>query len=556
MARDQMAEALTDRGGQPRNLLNASPSPSACRRVAAIDVGTNSIRLIVAEAGADGTYRVLDDEKETTRLGRGLAQTGRIAPEAMEQAVQALARMKRIADGFGVEVLRAIGTCAVREAANQDEFLALARERAGLAVEPATAAEEAQLAHLSVAHAFDLRPLAAAVVDLGGGSTEVVLSAGGVVETVFSLPLGAVRTTEQFGGPDHCGRDRYEAMRRSIRRELRRTIGKLPFVPQVMFGTGGTFTGLANVSIQARHAGDGARGRPGVRGYEMNRSEVRHLADLLRSMPARARARVPGLSAERAEIIVAGAAIVERVMKHLGVNRLVVHDGGVRDGMLLTLARELFPTADRAAPGAADRMRAIRQFAAACGYEERHANHVALLAGQIFDQLAAYFRAPPGGWTDAGHRQILEAAALLRDVGYLVNYSKHHRHSYHLIAHSDLPGFSPREVQLIATVARYHRKAAPKKRHPEFRALAKPDRNLVRRLAAILRLADGLDRNRVQNVRRVRVRLQGDSACFVLEAPEDPAVDAWGALQKAELFEKVFRLKPRFEWETPAAAGR
>lgn len=533
-----------------------SSSPPGCRRIAAIDVGTNSIRLIVAEAADDGTYRVLDDEKETTRLGRGLAETGRMAPEAIEQAVQALARMKRIAEGFGAQVVRAIGTCAVREADNQDEFLALARERAGLVVEPVSAAEEAHLAHLSVAHAFDLRPLTAAIVDLGGGSTEVVLSAGGVVETVFSLPLGAVRTTEQLGGPDRCGRDRYPAMRRAVRRELRRTIGKLPFVPQVMFGTGGTFTGLANVSLHARHAGDGARARTGVRGYEMNRSEVRHLADLLRSMPTRARARVPGLSAERAEIIIAGAAIVERLMRHLDVNRLVVHDGGIRDGLLLTMARQLYPSGDGPAASPPDRMRAIRHFAAACGYEERHANHVALLAGQMFDQLAAYFRAPPGGWTDAANRQLLEAAALLRDVGYLVNYSKHHRHSYHLIAHSDLVGFSPREVQLIATVARYHRRAAPKRRHPEFAALSKADRRLVRRLAALLRLADGLDRNRVQNVRQVRVRLQGDAACFVLEAAEDPAVDAWGALQKGRLFEKVFGLKPRFEWETPLAPGR
>jgi exopolyphosphatase/guanosine-5'-triphosphate,3'-diphosphate pyrophosphatase len=527
--------------------------PPGLRRIAAIDVGTNSIRLIVAEASPDGSYRVLDDEKETTRLGQGLETTGLLQPGAMEQSVLALARMKSIADGFGVEVMRAIGTCAVREAGNREQFLAMVRDRAGLNVEPISAHEEAHLAHLSVAQAFDLHTLAAAVVDLGGGSTEVVLSTGGVVERVFSLPLGAVRLTEQFGGPDHAARDRYDKMCRSVRRRLKQAIDKPPFIPQVMFGTGGTFTSLANISRNRNQPASTARASTkGVRGYEMQRSEVRHIIDSLRALPLRARARVSGLSSDRSDIIVAGCSIVERVMKHLGVNRLIVHDGGVRDGLLRTMVRELFPPTDRGfLIDPPDRLRPIRQFAAACGYEERHANHVARLAGQIFDQLAGYFRSEPAGWTDDANRFILEAAALLRDVGYLINYSRHHRHSYHLIVHSDLPGLTPREVQLIATVARYHRRAMPKKRHPEFAALPKVDRKLVCRLAAILRIADGLDRNRLQIVRRVGVRIQGDTARFALEAAEDPAVDMWGAIRKGRLFEEVFGFKPRFEWETP-----
>jgi exopolyphosphatase/guanosine-5'-triphosphate,3'-diphosphate pyrophosphatase len=530
----------------------SSGSSAASRRIAAIDVGTNSIRLIIAEASPDGSYRILDDEKETARLGQGMEKTGQISVRRMEQSLLTLARMKSITDGFGVEAVRAIGTSAVREASNREEFLRLARERAGLNVEPITAEEEADLAHLSVAHAFDLQSLTAAVVDLGGGSMEVVLSSGGVVETIFSLPLGAVRLTEQFGGSDHCARDRYEDLRRAVQRRLQRTIGKPPFLPQVMFGTGGTFTTLANMSIHRNQATNGARSsRPGVRGYEMKRSEVLHLMDTLRAAPPRARARIPGLSAERSEIIVAGATVVERVMKHLAVNRLVVHDGGIRDGLLLTMVRELFPSRQPVSTEPLDRMRAIRQFAASCGYEERHAEHVARLAGQIFDELAQYFPSTPGGWSDPGNRQLLEVAALLRDVGYLINYSKHHQHSYHLIIHSDLPGFSQREIELIANIARYHRRAAPKRTHPEFAALAKNDRELVRRLTAILRIADGLDRNRLQNVRRVHIRVGQGTACFVLEASEDPAVDIWGALRKARLFEKLFGIKARFEWQLP-----
>jgi exopolyphosphatase/guanosine-5'-triphosphate,3'-diphosphate pyrophosphatase len=536
-------------------LSDTSANP-ALRRIGAIDVGTNSIRLIIAEAGPDGAYRILDDEKETTRLGRGLEATGQIDAAALEESAQAVGRMKSIAEGFGVERLRVIGTCAVREAANRDELLARVRDRAGLSIEPISAEEEAELAHLSVAHAFDLSSLAVAVVDIGGGSTEIIFSSGGVVEQVYSLPLGAVRLTERFGGAERFTGGGYRKMRRAIARLLHQTIGPPPFFPQLLIGTGGTFTSLANISRARSHSGNGSRLSPSsVRGYEMKRPEVRHLVDWLRKLPLRARTRVSGLSPDRADIIVAGVAIVEGVLKYLGVNRLLVHDGGVRDGLLLTMAGALFPRNGRAAPEPPDRMRSVRQFAAACGYEEAHCDHVAGLAGQVFDQLAERFPSAPGGWSDPVHRPLLEAAALLRDVGYLINYSKHHLHSYHLILHSGLSGFTPREIGLVANIARYHRRAQPKVKHPNFTALSKSDRKLVRHLAAILRVADGLDRTRMQVVRGVRLRFERGAITFVLEAAEDPAVDAWGALRKSRLFQNVFGVKVHYEWGTPAAVA-
>ncbi len=529
----------------------AADGTGTARRIGAIDVGTNSIRLIVAEAGPDGGYRILDDEKETPRLGQGLATAGRMTREAMQRAADAIARMKHIAEGYRVEVLRAIGTCAVREASNRDQFLDLVRQRAGLAVQPISAQEEARLAYRSVSRHFNLRDRAVAVVDIGGGSTEVVLSSGGVVEEVYSLPLGAVRLTEQFGGPDAAAGRRYRRLRRAIRRELRRLIGRPPFWPEMVIGTGGTFTTLANIS-RARAA---SVAPVPLRGYEIKRPEARHLADWLREMPLRERVRVPGLSPERAEIIVAGVTIAERVMKHLGVNRLLVHDGGVRDGLLLGMAEALFPQPS-AAEGPADPLASARRFAAACGFEEKHCTHVARLAAAVFDQAAAAFPAPPGGWSDPSHRTVLEAAALLHDVGYLINYSKHHQHSYHLIAHADLPGFTPREIRLVANVARYHRRARPKVRHPNFAALPREDRRTVRRLAAILRLADGLDRDRMQRIRDVSLRVDRGRVVFRLDAAENPTVDVWGAAGKARLFEEEFGVSARFEWAGAASARR
>jgi exopolyphosphatase/guanosine-5'-triphosphate,3'-diphosphate pyrophosphatase len=531
------------------------PADPAARRIAAIDVGTNSIRLTIAEVTPDSRYRILDDEKETTRLGRGLATTGRMSPEAMECSVQALTRMRRIAEGYGVEALRAVGTCAIREASNRDEFLALAESRAGVTVEPIVAEAEAQLAHTSAANAFDLRTLAVAVVDIGGGSTEVIFSSQGVVEQIYPLRLGAVRLTEQFGGPEPAAGENYRALRREVRDVLRRQLGEPPFAPQLLIGTGGTFTNLANILLNRNYPTQSTSlFRPSVRGYELKRSEVRHAIDWLREIPLRDRARVAGLSAERAEIIVAGLTIVERIMKHLDVNRLRVHDGGIRDGLLRTMAAALYPQPESKA-AAPDRLRAVREFARTCTYEERHCEHVARLAGQMLDQLARLLPDGPAGWASRESRELLEAAALVHDVGYLINYDKHHQHSYHLIAHSDLPGFTYRETELLANLARYHCGAEPKRGHAHFGKLPKADRKLVRRLAAILRIAEALDRSHAQTVRNVTIRLERDTALFLLDAADDPAVDIWEAARKGRLFRKVFRLRPRFAWAS-SPAGR
>ncbi len=517
-------------------------APDGPVRLAAMDVGTNSIRLLVAEVHPDGTYRVLDDEREPIRLGRGLGASGMLEPMGIDRAADALARMARIAEGYGVHATRAIGTSACREAANTDELVRLTRERAGIDLEVISAEEEARLAFLSASHSFDLRTQPGAVIDIGGGSTEVILSTGGVIQTVYTLPLGAVRMTEQFGGPGPASGERFGAMRKFIRRTIRANIGDPPLTPQVAIGSGGTFTTLAGILIRRGSGGPSLFDR-GVGGYETTRSDVRHVLDHLRALPIAERAHVPGLAAERADIFVAGLTIAERLLKHLGINVLRVHERGVRDGLILSMAGSCFPGLsgiDRRNP-----MRAVRRFAEACRYEQAHSEHVTRLALSLFDQLArqAGGREP---WSGPAGRRLLEAAAVLHDVGYLVNYSRHHKHSYHLIIHSDIAGFTAREIAIIANVARYHRRAEPRSRHDGFAALARDDRELVRRLAAILRLADGLDRTHTQSTRAVTVRNREGVAGIIVEATGDAATDIWGAERKNGLFKKTFGVDARF----------
>ena len=460
------------------------PSVIQTRRVATVDVGTNSIRLLVAEARSDGSYRLLDDEKVVARLGRGMSRTRMLTEEAMLESAKVIARMKDIAEGYDVEVLRAVATCAVREARNRDEFIDLVRRDAGLDLEVISGDEEGRLAFLSVRRAFDIAERDVAIVDIGGGSTEIVLSASGVVEQIHSLSLGAVRLTETTRPEDLPPDLRLKRLRKLIKKELKGRVGRSDLAPPLVIGTGGTFTTLASVEMQRQSdSGNGDAIPPNIRGFAVSRLDMRRLIENLNAMSPSSRAEVAGLSPDRADIIVAGLAIAEAVMKQLGANELQVHDRGIRDGLLLSLTSQLFPDTAPSTTGAPDRMRSVRQFAEQCHYERDHSEHVTTLALEIFDQLSAVRErdetiVPPAlseSLVADGARGLLETASVLHDIGYHINYSRHHKHSYHLIIHSDLAGFGHRELEIVANIARYHRRAHPKKDHPNFRRLPSAD---------------------------------------------------------------------------------
>jgi exopolyphosphatase / guanosine-5'-triphosphate,3'-diphosphate pyrophosphatase len=519
----------------------SSNSSPAGPRLAAVDVGTNSIRLVVAEIQNDRTYRVLDEEREMTRLGRGMDEFGRLADETIEKSLEAIGKMKAIADGFQVRELKAIATSAVREATNGRSFCREAERRHGVRIDVISAAEEAQLAFRSVMTNFNLEGRSIAVVDLGGGSTELILSAGTVIDQVHSLPLGAVRLTERHCHSDPLRRKHWKQLRQEIDRTIRRTIGKPPFVADVMIGSGGTFSTLAEM-IQCQRQGQASS----VQGYQMARAEIEHLLNRLRETPLDARRQLPGMNPTRADIIIAGVAVIVRLADYLGCKQVVVNDRGIRDGLLLSMIEDMTGTCRIDTTSLKDRMEGVRVFAAKCRSNERHCEHVARLAGTIFDALSDPHRLP------ANARDILVAGALLHEIGYLINHSKHHKHAYHLIMHGELLGFSAREVELIANVARYHRRALPKSAHENFQRLAKEERRLVRCLSGILRVADGLDRTHSQCVTGLRCESVNGTIRVILDSPSDPEVEIWDAERKAELFEKAFDARLELVWSEDA----
>jgi exopolyphosphatase / guanosine-5'-triphosphate,3'-diphosphate pyrophosphatase len=519
----------------------------ACR-LAAIDIGSNSVRLLIAEALRGSAYRILDEERVPTRLGRAVSSQGRLDDESMEQTIAALRTFKEIAAGYQVTSLRTIATCAVRESRNGPEFCRRVREQVGLDVEVISGEREARLAFTSVQHAFDLGGKNVVVADIGGGSTEIVFATGNLVESIFSTPLGAVRLTEQFGlgegaeGPDFLrGCERLEE---EVATVLKKRTTRPLFAPHFLVGCGGTFTTLADLMMAMKREVDVP-----VAGYRVSQAEVRHLLDRLRKMPLRARRGLPGMTPDRADIIIAGLAIVDALMRRFRVNMLLIHTRGVRDG----LVREMIDEAALGGAAADDpalREAAIERLAAACSGELEHGRTVAALAGRIYEQLAAPLDLP------AADRMLLETAARLQDVGYVINYDQHHKHSYHLIRNSRLPGVRGHDLELIANVARYHRGALPKRKHENLSRLSPEEQQRVQRMAAILRLAGGLDRSRSQQVRDVAVRIDDGTVKVDVVADAEPLVDIWGAERRTELFEKVFGMPLAIRWATAARSGR
>jgi exopolyphosphatase/guanosine-5'-triphosphate,3'-diphosphate pyrophosphatase len=499
--------------------------PERRERLAAIDVGSNSIRLLVAEVGPQSGITVIDEVKEQPRLATGVAQTGRLDPGAMERAVAALRRMYGVCERRGVTRIAAVATAAVREAVNGEEFIRRVKAEIGLDLKLIDAQTEAALSYRSVAHHFALEGGRTVVADIGGGSLELIGAVDGMIEHTLSLPFGAVRLTElHLDRGDTRGAIR--RLREYLRRQFRRKLPLRDWAATTLIGSGGSFTNLGRMAAARR----GMSAEDPVHGTAVTVAEVEHLLDWLATMSPEKRAAVPGLNPQRADIILAGLAVTAELLERIEGREVKVSAFGLREGLLLEIAGA------RAAPAAVEPLRLIREFAERCQSDRRHIEHVRLLALNLFDLLADRLE------VSADERGLLEAAALLHDVGQLVNYRKHHRHSYQLIMHGERLPFSPRERALVALVSRYHQRRGPKKKHRQFGSLAPEEQAIVRRLAGILRVAEGLDRGHSALVEKVAVEVC-PTLLTIKAIPRfagaDLSLECWGAMELADVLAKV-----------------
>ena len=510
-------------------------------KLAAIDIGSNSIKLVVVEAAASDSFAVLAREKEVVRLGHDTLRAGHLAPEAIERAADCIKRFVSIAEARGAEHVVAIATASVRRARNRAALLAEVKRRTGVQVEVLSGIEEARL--IGVAAAQGCAPPGASLlnVDIGGGSTELSLMRDGAAVVLHSLRLGAVGLTESRITTDPVKPKELRALREQVRAALERPARELRGHSWgEVTGTSGTILALGEMLRLQRVQKAGARKEQGAQpaGAEIVLRRLERLNQDLAKLSYAERRTVPGLSAQRAEIMIAGGQILEGVMRALGVVSLRTCDFALREGVIIERLREWEAEARPPVPDLADpRLRGVHAVGHRFGYEEAHAQQVARLAETIFDSLAAAHE------LTRHQRTLLAAAALLHDIGYHIAHDAHQKHALYLIKHSELTGFSEAERQVIANVARYHRGTPPRERHPDYAALGPADRTTVNRLSAILRVADALDRSHDGRVMDVTCEYLGDTVRLVLHSAQPCEQELWAVEQKRDLFEQEFACK-------------
>ena len=495
-------------------------------RVSAIDIGSNSIRQTIADVSPSGVIRIVDEMKAAPRLGAGLHKRGSLSEIAVQNALNTLSRMATLAKQLDVKRTEVVATSAVRDASNGEQFLQLVRAETGLKVKVLRGEDEARLSFRSALAHFDLGVGRAVVMDIGGGSLELALSADGLVDRLISLPFGAIRMTEEYLGAGQ--KKGMRKLRKHVRSELRRQLSARHWHTPQIICSGGTFTTLASIYL----ARSGMENAKTVHGTVIPRVELEHIVDALHNMSPAERQGVPGLNPARADIIVAALAVAAEVAARVEARELVVSGYGIREGILLESARVAPSPAD---PGEA-RERSVRELAERTHYEEPHSRHVQKLALQLFDSIGERLGCIPDD------RKLLSDAALLHDIGYHISYDKHNKHSYHLIEHAELLGMTPAEQIVVANVARYHRGAEPKKKHSNYGGLERSMRQTIKRLSAILRVADGFDRGHASAVADLKVRWM-ERALRITAVPARTAyslrLELWGASRKSSLLAEV-----------------
>ncbi len=509
--------------------------------LAALDLGTNSAHLVVARVSASGAIDVVTRHKEVVRLGHGGGDMKLLEPEAIERGLGALARMRRLAESAGAP-LRTVATSAVREADNAAPFIERARDEAGVEIEVISGVEEARLIHLGVIQAVPAGGQRVLGCDIGGGSTEIYVGEAGEMLAARSFKLGAVRLTDRFFPGGEITPKALRACRAFVRSSLstfEREVRSLR--PQRVAGSSGTIEAVAHLV----HAASGGEPLHTYNCFIIGRAELDEVVTrLVRARSSATRATLAGMEPERADIIVAGALILEAVFDVFGAGQMTVSENALREGVLLdTMMRTHGGDADihHLLVGDVAR-RSVEHLAELCDDDPQHSAHVAALAAELFDATASWHGLEPR-W-----RGYLHAAALLANVGLVIAHSKHHLHSYYVIRNSEqLTGFTDHEIELIALIARYHRKSAPKASHSEFARLSATDQHVVRVLAGLLRVAIGLDRSHDGRVERIEIAAaQGNgrrktpvTIVAIAHGGADLALEVYAANERRGLLEEV-----------------
>ena len=488
-------------------------------RLAAIDIGTNSVHMIVVRVRPDFSFEVIDREKEMVRLGAGGLDGKKLTQEAMSSALQALSKFERLAKSHEVDQILAAATSATREAENGGAFLKTIERTTGIRPRIITGTEEARLIHLAAVYGVDT-PKRAVVIDVGGGSVEITLGTREEVKLARSFKIGAIRLTERFVTTDPLsGRDERKLVQH-ISAQVDRYIAQVVAAGyDQVIGTSGTILSLGTVAT----ALDRGSVPSEIRNLRVEAKSVHRLRKAVTELDLAKRLKLAGLDPRRADLVVAGAVLVDTLLKKLDAKEITLCDLALREGLVLDYIEQHRTEIARVDRYPDVRRRSTIELAERSQWEAEHSRRVARLALSLFDQTRELH-----GLGDR-EREWLEYGALLHDVGMHISYERHHRHSYYLIKNGDLRGFEPEEIDVIALVARYHRRGTPQRRQDGYADLSGSLRRTVRVLSAFLRIAESLDRSRNGVVKSVAVRTRGRSLTLHVSAIGDSELEIWAA---------------------------
>lgn len=504
------------------------------RVVAFLDVGTNSIRLLVVRVRPNHSYLVLNRQKEAVRLGQSEGGERLLLPEAMDRAVLVIRRFAELAISLGADEVQAVATSATREARNKGEFLRRVRREAGVTVRTISGREEARLIYLGVSAGMHMGTARALFIDIGGGSTEIILGDQQKASVLESMRAGAVRLTNQFLEGDEGAVDEEEF--KSIVRHVEH-VGAIPLKRlsrrriDFAVGSSGTIENLAEVASRK------FRGRRRERRDMLSRDDLAKVRRMLCGLPLDRRRKVKGINPDRADIIIAGAAILEVIMDKVGLEELRISDRSLGDGMLVDyLARRGHGPA---LTKLSARERSVLQLGRACSFDEKHARIVTRLALDMFDTAKEHGLHTYG----PAERELFQYAGLLHDLGVFLSFENHHEHTWYLVRNADLIGFAQEEIDFLAALAYYHRRSSPAKDNPRLEGLDKRQTEAITRLSVLLRLAEALDRSRGGVVRSARFHLRGGKLVIDIRATKDCQLERWAVETHRKAFRKAFGRK-------------
>lgn len=525
-----MYDSAKTKRGDTLIISGNQPTPTTpIKRIAAIDLGTNSFHGIIVEIFSDGSFRKLDDLKEMVQLAKNGLGNG-LTPDAMERGIDALKKIKVLCDSYEAEHILAYATSAIREAHNGGEFIQRSIDEVGIKINAIPGSVEAELIGYAVQHGIHLEEEPVLMVDIGGGSVEFIIGNNKDFFFLTSRKIGVSRMTDIIKPGDPITNKEIKELEKYYAKELKGVAKALKEYPtKTIIGSSGTMQNIAAMIAARKDLPSDIT----LNELEYSAKDYSEFYKEFIKMDASERANVSGLDDKRIGFINTGVVLVNYLMREFDIEKVKISTQALREGIIIRYLKKDMIGMPWSGEFADPRRRSVFELLRKCDWHEAHSKHVTDLALRLFDELKDDLS------LKEDDRELLEYAGYLHDIGYYISHSKHHKHALYIIRHADLKGFREEEIEVIANVARYHRRSTPKKRHKEYKKLKKKVRKRIKKLSGILRVADGLDRSHYQNVQNLQVELTEEEMIIHIETTDDPSLEIWGAMRKRYLLEKV-----------------